>query len=145
MRSPAIRRDFSAGGCRDRSKQPNPVSAAREGSQFLTERSDHETSMQPLGETRKASAMNVRGDGWPATIYDFREEGGTWTVYDCQSGCPAILNGVSQVGLGLNEASDLAAVLNRVEIELEAARMANEPWEWTPPRPAAGGLRTPRE
>ena len=39
----------------------------------------------------------------------------TWTVYDRQNGCPATLNGIQQVCLGLNEADGLAAVLNRVE------------------------------
>jgi hypothetical protein len=65
--------------------------------------------------------------------YDFLQEGGTWTVYNCESGSPAVLNGVPQIGLGLNEADALAAVLNRVEIQLAASRMANEAWEWTRP------------
>ena len=57
--------------------------------------------------------------------YDFREEGGSWTVYDCQSGCAAALNGTRQVGLGLNEANDLAAVLNRVELQRVSSRNAD--------------------
>ena len=63
--------------------------------------------------------------------YDFREEGGMWTVYDCQSGCAAVINGVPQIGLGLNEADDLAAILNRVESQRIASRIANDAWEWT--------------
>ena len=61
-----------------------------------------------------------------------------WTVYNCQSGCPAVLNGVPQIGLALNEADDLADVLNRVAIQQVTSQIANEPWEWTP-------SRTPRE
>ena len=48
--------------------------------------------------------------------YDFREEGGTWTVYDCQMDARRRFNEFRQVGLGLNEADYLAAVLNRVEL-----------------------------
>ncbi len=60
---------------------------------------------------------------------DVREESGTWTVYDCQSGCAAALNGVLQVGLGLNEADDLAAVvctenLIRVDDVMESPKLA---------------------
>ena len=60
-----------------------------------------------------------------APSYDFREESGTWTVHDRQSGCAAALNGVLQVGLGLNEADDLAAVLSRVELQRFASRNAD--------------------
>jgi hypothetical protein len=51
----------------------------------------------------------------PAATYDYREEGGTWIVYDRHSGNTAILNGTLQAGLELNEADELTAVLNRVE------------------------------
>jgi hypothetical protein len=60
-----------------------------------------------------------------APSYDVREESGTWTVYDCQSECAAALNGVLWVGLGLNEADDLAAVLSRVELQRFASRNAD--------------------
>ena len=54
-----------------------------------------------------------------------------WSVYNCQSGCAAVLNGAPQIGLGLNEADDLAAILNRVEIQQVASQIANDAWEWT--------------
>ena len=50
----------------------------------------------------------------PSTTYDYREEAGTWMVYDRQSGDTAILNGTPQRGLELNEADELSAALNRV-------------------------------
>jgi hypothetical protein len=56
--------------------------------------------------------------------YDFREEDGLWTVYECESGRAAVLHGVPQTGLGLNEADDLAAVLNRVAIQQVTSRIA---------------------
>jgi hypothetical protein len=69
-----------------------------------------------------------------------------WTVYDCQSGSAAILNGVPQNGLGLNQADDLAALLNRVKIQQVASQIANDAWErkrsQTPeesPEPAENG------
>jgi hypothetical protein len=65
------------------------------------------------------TALEVR-NGSAAGSYDFREENGMWTVYNCQSRCAAVLNGVGQVGLGLNEADDITAVLNRVEIQRAA-------------------------
>jgi hypothetical protein len=51
----------------------------------------------------------------PSATYDYREEGGTWVVYDRRSGNTAILNGTLQAGLELNEADELTSVLNRVE------------------------------
>lgn len=56
--------------------------------------------------------------------YDFREEDGLWTLYECESGHAAVLHGVPQTGLGLNEADDLAAVLNRVAIQQVTSRIA---------------------
>jgi hypothetical protein len=64
--------------------------------------------------------------GSATTPYDFREENGMWTVYNCQSGSAAVLNGVPQAGLGLNEADDLAALLNRVKSQQVASQIANE-------------------
>ena len=51
----------------------------------------------------------------PSPTYDYREEGGTWIIYDRQSGNTATLNGMLQAGLELNEADELSAALNRVE------------------------------
>jgi hypothetical protein len=67
---------------------------------------------------------------YQAGSYDFREENGTWMVYDCRSGYAAALNGVRLVGLGLNEADDIAAVLNRVETQRAASRISSEGWNW---------------
>jgi hypothetical protein len=66
-----------------------------------------------------------------AGSYDFREENETWMVYDCRTGYAAALNGVRQVGLGLNEADDIAAVLNRVETQSAASAISSEGWNWT--------------
>jgi hypothetical protein len=74
------------------------------------------------------TSLDVRNGRSAAGSYDFREENGMWTVYNCQSRCVAVLNGAPQVGLGLNEADDIAAVLNRVEIQRAASRIANEGW-----------------
>jgi hypothetical protein len=60
--------------------------------------------------------------------YDFRGEDGKWTVYACESGRAAVLHGAPQTGLGLNEADDLAAVLNRVTIQQVTSQIAYAPW-----------------
>jgi hypothetical protein len=57
--------------------------------------------------------------------YDFREEHGKWTVYNCENGCAAVLNGTPQIGLGLNEADDLTALLNRVATQRFASLIAH--------------------
>jgi hypothetical protein len=82
-----------------------------------------------LIKAKKAAVMNLRDRRSTTRTYDFREEAGMWTVYNCQSGCPAVLNGVPQIGLALNEADDLADVLNRVAIQQVTSQIANEPWE----------------
>jgi hypothetical protein len=61
-----------------------------------------------------------------------------WTVYNYQSGSAAVLNGLPQIGLGLNEADDLAALLNRVKIQQVASQNANDAWEATRSRGIAG-------
>jgi hypothetical protein len=94
--------------------------------------------METIDQAKKAAVMNFGKRGSTTRAYDFREEDGMWTVYVCQSRRAAVLNGVPQIGLGLNEADDLAAILNRVAIQQVTSNIANEPWEWTPPR-------TPRE
>jgi hypothetical protein len=72
------------------------------------------------------TSLNVRDGRSAAGSYDFREENGKWTVYNCQSGYAAVLNGIPQVGLGLNEADDIAAVLNRVETQRAASPISYE-------------------
>ena len=51
-----------------------------------------------------------------------------WTVYACESGRAAVLHSAPQTGLGLNEADDLAAVLNRVTIQQVTSQIAYAPW-----------------
>jgi hypothetical protein len=51
-----------------------------------------------------------------------------WSVYACESGRAAVLYGAPQTGLGLNEADDLAAVLNRVTIQQVTSQIAYTPW-----------------
>ncbi len=58
--------------------------------------------------------------------YEFREEHGAWTVYDTSTGRPAVLNGVPQTGLSLDEADDLAAVLNRAQRLVRAVEYGGE-------------------
>lgn len=82
------------------------------------------------GAGRVQSRCNIKNGRSAAGSYDFREENGMWTVYDCRSGYAAALNGVPQVGLGLNEADDVAAVLNRVETRRVASRISSEAWHW---------------
>jgi hypothetical protein len=50
-----------------------------------------------------------------SAAYEFREEQGAWTVVDLRTGRPAVLNGAPQTGLSLDEADDLAGVLNRAQ------------------------------
>jgi hypothetical protein len=56
--------------------------------------------------------------------FEFREESGVWSIYDNRSGAAVVLNGMAQVGLGLDEADDLTALLNRVEERATATRLA---------------------
>jgi hypothetical protein len=62
----------------------------------------------------------------PTPCFEFREENGVWAIYDNRSGGPVVLNGTAQTGLGLDEADDLTAVLNRVEEGAQSARRARE-------------------
>jgi ABC-type transporter MlaC component len=62
-----------------------------------------ERVLQEQSRAEKVDAMisfNIRDRRSAAGSYDFREENGMWTVYNCQSGYAAVLNGVPQVGLG---------------------------------------------
>jgi hypothetical protein len=49
--------------------------------------------------------------------YDIRSETTGWTVYDIRTGLPAMVNDVPQTGLPLEDADDLADLLNRLQSE----------------------------
>ena len=49
--------------------------------------------------------------------YDIRPAPEGWTVYDATTGLPAAVNDVSQVRLSLEDADDLADLLNRLHTE----------------------------
>jgi len=55
-----------------------------------------------------------------AARYDIKPEGDSWTVYDTTTGLPAEVNDVVQVGLSLEDADDLADLLNRLQAEQSA-------------------------
>ena len=55
-----------------------------------------------------------------AARYDIKPEGDSWTVYDTSTGLPAEVNDVVQVGLSLEDADDLADLLNRLHAEQSA-------------------------
>ncbi len=57
------------------------------------------------------------------TRYDIRSAPEGWTVYDSTTGFPAAVNDVPQVGLALDDADDLADLLNRLHTE----RLASAP------------------
>ncbi len=44
--------------------------------------------------------------------FDLREDETGWTVYDVFSGWPAVVKGVAQTGLDVQDASDLAELLD---------------------------------
>lgn len=49
--------------------------------------------------------------------YDMRkEDDGSWTVFDIFTGWPADVNGVPQDGLEMEQADDLADLLNYLDI-----------------------------
>ena len=52
----------------------------------------------------------------PFAAFDYREEDDGWTVFDERAGEPAVLNGVPQTGLEIEEAHEIASALNRVAI-----------------------------
>jgi hypothetical protein len=56
-----------------------------------------------------------------AAPYDIRHDPNGWTVYDLTTGLPAEINGMVQVGLSLEDADDLADLLNRLRAEQLAA------------------------
>lgn len=49
--------------------------------------------------------------------YDIRPAPEGWTVYDTATSLPAAVNDLPQVGLSLEDADDLADLLNRLHIE----------------------------
>ena len=49
--------------------------------------------------------------------YDIRSESNGWTVYDIRTGSPAMVNDVPQISLPLEDADDLADLLNHLQSE----------------------------
>jgi len=52
-----------------------------------------------------------------AARYDIKPDGNGWTVYDTATRLAAEVNGRIQVGLSLEDADDLADLLNRLHVE----------------------------
>jgi len=59
-----------------------------------------------------------------AAQYDIRRDPNGWTVYDTISGEPAAVNGSAQIDLRVEDADDLADLLNRLHSD-------NRPWRRT--------------
>jgi hypothetical protein len=59
-----------------------------------------------------------------APFFDFYESNGSWSIRDNRVGEDAVVNNRAQTGLTLDEADDLARVLNRVEALTAAAATA---------------------
>jgi hypothetical protein len=55
-----------------------------------------------------------------AARYDIKREDDGWAVYDTTTGLPAEVNNVVQVGLSLEDADDLADLLNHLHAEQSA-------------------------
>jgi hypothetical protein len=51
---------------------------------------------------------------------DIKSEDDGWSVYDTSTGLPAKVNDMVQVGLSLEDADDLADLLNRLHAEQSA-------------------------
>jgi hypothetical protein len=49
--------------------------------------------------------------------YDIRRDGNGWTVYDTNTFLPAAVNGAIQIDHSLEDADDLADLLNRLHVE----------------------------
>jgi hypothetical protein len=56
-----------------------------------------------------------------AARYDIKPHRDSWMVIDTSTGSPASINGVWQVGLPLEDADDLADLLNHLHTEALAA------------------------
>jgi hypothetical protein len=52
-----------------------------------------------------------------ASRFDFRRDETGWTVFDVFSGWPAVVKGVSQTGLDVQDASDLAELLDLLAVQ----------------------------
>src|SRR5580704_1603507 len=59
--------------------------------------------------------------------YDIRSELKGWTVYDTLTGLPAVINDVPQTSLALEDADDLADLLNH--LQCREARTHGQPHE----------------
>jgi hypothetical protein len=55
------------------------------------------------------------------TRYNIKSDATGWTVYDISTGLPAEINGAIQIGLTVEDADDLADLLNRLHVEESAA------------------------
>lgn len=53
--------------------------------------------------------------------YDIRKEATGWTVFDVVTGMPAEVNGYLQIEMSLEDADDLADLLNHLATEAETA------------------------
>ena len=56
-----------------------------------------------------------------AARYDIKPDDSGWTVYDTATSQAAAVNGVTQSGLSLEDADDLADLLNRLHVEQSVA------------------------
>ena len=56
-----------------------------------------------------------------AARYDIKPDGNGWTVYDTTTRLAAEVNGFIQIGLSVEDADDLADLLNRLHVEQLAA------------------------
>ena len=55
-----------------------------------------------------------------AARYNIKPDGNGWTVYDTTTRLAAEVNGVLQSGLSVEDADDLADLLNRLHVEQSA-------------------------
>ena len=56
-----------------------------------------------------------------AARYDIKPDGSGWTVYDTTTRLAAEVNGFIQIGLSVENADDLADLLNRLRVEQSLA------------------------
>ena len=56
-----------------------------------------------------------------AAPYDIRKEANGWTVFDVETGRPAEVNGYLQIEMSLEDADDLADLLNHIATKAEKA------------------------
>ena len=60
-------------------------------------------------------------------MYDVKSDRVGWTVYDAESGRPAVLDGLTLVGLEHEAADETASVLNRSVYGARQKRLSNWP------------------